>query len=119
MLTAYAVMQADLNFYREQSLGVRKKLLIGESEGLKEVHNLIAVVAPSNITVLINGESGVGKELIAQELHLRSDRHEQNFVSIDCCTIQESLFESEFFGHEKGSFSGANRSKKGLIETAE
>lgn len=114
-----AALKADLNFYRERSLNSRKKLLIGESQGLQEVQKLIDVVAPSNMTVLINGESGVGKELVAQELHHRSDRHNNNFIAIDCCTIQESLFESELFGHEKGSFTGATRSKKGLIETAE
>ncbi len=113
------VLRADLNFYKEQSLDTKKKLLIGNSAGIREVHQLIELVAPSNMTVLINGESGVGKELVAQELHQRSDRQQNNFIAIDCCTIQENLFESELFGHEKGSFTGADRRKKGLIETAE
>lgn len=112
-------MRAELNFYRKQNAKRTQKLLVGASPGLMQVIDLIDMVAPSNMTVLINGESGVGKELVARELHQRSDRHDQNFVAIDCCTIQESLFESEVFGHEKGAFTGANRSKKGLIETAQ
>ncbi|MCB1756040.1 MAG: sigma-54-dependent Fis family transcriptional regulator [Gammaproteobacteria bacterium] len=114
-----AELSADLNFYKEQSLGKQRKFLIGESSGLRDVQNLIDIVAPSDMTVLIYGESGVGKELVAKELHQRSNRRDGNFIAIDCCTIQESLFESELFGHERGSFTGANRRKKGLIETAE
>lgn len=71
------------------------------------------------MTVLVHGESGVGKELIARELHFRSDRRDKNFVALDCCTLQESLFETELFGHEKGAFTGADRRKEGLIDVAE
>jgi transcriptional regulator with PAS, ATPase and Fis domain len=70
------------------------------------------------MTVLIQGESGAGKELVAYEIHRRSERAEHNFVPVDCCTLQETLFESELFGHEKGAFTGADRQKKGLIESA-
>ncbi|MEE9395986.1 MAG: sigma-54 dependent transcriptional regulator, partial [Methylococcales bacterium] len=69
--------------------------------------------------VLIEGESGVGKELVAQEIHRKSDRSEFNFVELDCCSLHEQLFESELFGHERGSFTGANSRKQGLIESAE
>jgi transcriptional regulator with PAS, ATPase and Fis domain len=71
------------------------------------------------MTVLIQGESGVGKELGAQELHRHSERADGNFVALDCCTLQENLFESELFGHERGAFTGADRMKRGLIEGAE
>ncbi len=97
----------------------KHKLLVGHSEELGKVERMIEAVAPSDMTVLIHGESGVGKELVAHELHEHSDRRENNFIALDCCTIQESLFESELFGHEKGAFTGADRRKKGLIEAAE
>lgn len=71
------------------------------------------------MTVLIQGESGVGKELVAREIHERSQVASRSFVALDCCTMQENLFESELFGHEKGAFTGADRQKKGLIESAE
>ncbi len=97
----------------------KHKLLVGHSDALAEVERMIEAVAPSDMTVLIHGESGVGKELVAHEVHEHSDRRESNFIALDCCTIQESLFESELFGHEKGAFTGADRRKKGLIEAAE
>ncbi len=112
-------LRANFKFYRQRSKGRGKKLLIGCSQALLAVEQMIDVVAPSSMTVLVTGESGVGKELVAQELHERSERSERNFVALDCCTIQENLFESEVFGHEKGAFTGADRRKPGLIEMAE
>ena len=96
-----------------------KSMMIGNSEALLRVKELITAVAPSDMTVLILGESGSGKELMARAIHQNSDRVARNFVAVDCCTLQESLFESELFGHEKGSFTGAINKKKGLIEGAE
>lgn len=96
-----------------------KGLLVGETEALVRVQDLIAAVAPEDITVLINGESGTGKELVARAIHEQSGRAKRNFVAVDCCTLQEKLFESELFGHERGAFTGADRQKKGLIEGAE
>ena len=64
-------------------------------------------VAATDTTVLIQGENGVGKELVAREIHRRSTRSNGNFVALDCCTLQENLFESELFGHERGAFTGA------------
>ena len=93
--------------------------LVGDSPALRQVLELVDAVAPTDMTVLIHGESGVGKELLAHEVHARSGRARHPFVAIDCCTIQENLFESELFGHEKGAFTGAERRKKGLIEMAE
>ena len=96
----------------------RSRLLVGDSPALEEVRRLIDIVASDHITVLIEGESGTGKELVAQAIHNHSHRADRNFVAVDCCTLQETLFESELFGHEKGAFTGANRQKKGLIEGA-
>ena len=97
----------------------RGRLLIGNSEALREVQQLLSAVAVDDITVLVQGESGSGKELMAREIHEQSPRSEQNFVAVDCCTLQERLFESELFGHERGAYTGADRQKKGLIEGAE
>ena len=77
------------------------------------------MVAPSDSTILIQGESGVGKELVAKSIHQLSNRAQANFVPLDATTLQETLFESELFGHEKGAFTGADRRKQGLIEIAE
>ena len=93
--------------------------LVGDSEKLNEVKKLIKAAAPNDITVLIQGESGSGKELVARAVHNNSHRAKHNFVAVDCCTLQENLFESELFGHEKGAFTGADKQKKGLIEGAE
>ena len=92
--------------------------MIGESPPMLKLRNLIADVAQSDLTVLIQGESGTGKELVAQALHNDSARQLQSFVAVDCCTLQETLFESELFGHERGAFTGADRRKTGLVEAA-
>jgi DNA-binding NtrC family response regulator len=93
--------------------------MIGVSAPLLRVKETIAAVAGSDITVLIQGESGSGKELVARALHDQSGRAGRNFVAMDCCTLQEKLFESELFGHERGAFTGADKQKRGLIEGAE
>lgn len=105
--------------YLKEHATKHHSFMIGNSPALKEVENMISAVAPSMMTVLIQGESGVGKELVAREIHERSQVAKQGYVALDCCTMQENLFESELFGHEKGSFTGADRQKKGLIESAE
>ena len=109
----------NFQHYRAKTQGKDENLLVGKSEGLSKVQAMIDAVAPSDMTVLIQGESGVGKELVARELHNRSERAQENFVTLDCCTLQETLFESELFGHERGAFTGADRRKTGLIEIAE
>ncbi len=91
---------------------------IGQSERLKAVLQMIDRVAPTTASVLILGESGTGKELVARRLHALSLRSEAPFVAINCGAITESLLESELFGHEKGSFTGASVLKKGLVEIA-
>jgi len=96
----------------------RKSLLVGDSPALQDVLRLIEAVARDEISVLVQGESGTGKELVARGIHDYSPRSKRSFVAVDCCTLQEKLFESELFGHEKGAFTGADRLKKGLIEVA-
>jgi DNA-binding NtrC family response regulator len=93
--------------------------IIGESPRMVELRRLIETVAPTNATVLILGESGTGKELIAGALHSLSQRHEGNYVRINCAAIPEALLESELFGHEKGAFTGAMKQKPGRVEEAD
>ena len=93
--------------------------IIGESPRMKELKQLIQTVAPTNATVLILGESGTGKELIAGCLHSLSRRSQGHYVRINCAAIPELLLESELFGHEKGSFTGALRQKHGRVEEAD
>jgi DNA-binding NtrC family response regulator len=112
-------LREDCQFYKSQFQQQQGKTIIGQSQAIQKVHDLIQKVAPTNMSVLIHGESGVGKELIAAEIHKYSLRSDRNYVALDCCSLQEKLFESELFGHERGSFTGADRQKKGLIEGAD
>ena len=93
--------------------------LIGNSPAMSKLISLLERVAPSQVNVLITGESGTGKELVAQALHLNSDRKDHPFVPINCGAIPENLLESELFGHEKGAFTGADKRKEGLFESAD
>ncbi len=95
------------------------KRLIGESREMRKLTSLLERIAPSEANVLITGESGTGKELVAKALHLNSHRKDHAFVPINCGAIPENLLESELFGHEKGAFTGADRKKEGLFETAD
>ena len=106
-------------YQRQQSRALSKNLMIGRSRALAEVHAIIDAVAAADITVLIQGESGVGKELVARQIHQRSARADRNLLEIDCSTLHSTLFESELFGHERGAFTGADRRKPGLVEGAE
>ncbi len=91
---------------------------IGESPEFRRLLSLIDRVAPSDSTVLITGETGAGKERVAKLIHARSSRRSQPFVVVECAALQESLLQSELFGHEKGAFTGAERAKPGLFEVA-
>jgi transcriptional regulator with GAF, ATPase, and Fis domain len=93
--------------------------MVGISARMKEVFEFVRRVAATDATVLIEGESGTGKELVARAIHHNSGRAENPFVAINCAAIAENLLESELFGHEKGSFTGASAQKKGKIEMAE
>lgn len=92
--------------------------LVGTSQKMKEIHSLIQRVAANDATVLVTGESGTGKELVARSIHYNSKRRAKPFVSINCAALPENLMESELFGHEKGSFTGATSTKMGLLELA-
>ena len=92
--------------------------LIGESPAMAKVLNLVARVAPTDLSVLVQGESGTGKELVAKALHRNSPRADRAFVAINCATLSETLLESELFGHEKGAFTGAVGRKTGQFEVA-
>ncbi len=93
--------------------------IIGTSPSMQGIYNLIAKVADTDSTILIQGESGTGKELVARALHFNSNRQHQPFVAINCSALPENLLESELFGHKKGSFTGAAQDKIGLFEEAE
>jgi two-component system response regulator AtoC len=92
--------------------------IIGRSAGMQSVFKKVAQVAPLPTTVLIMGESGTGKELIARALHYQSPRAERPMTALNCAAIPETLIESELFGHERGAFTGADRQKQGLFESA-
>ncbi len=91
---------------------------IGESPEFRRLLSLIDRVAPSDSTVLITGETGAGKERVAKLIHARSPRRSRPFVVVECAALQESLLQSELFGHERGAFTGADRAKPGLFEVA-
>ena len=93
--------------------------IVGQSSALKKVLNQIQVVASTNATVLILGESGTGKELIARAVHERSPRKQRPFIKVNCAAIPDKLFESEFFGHVKGAFTGADKDRVGRVQVAD
>jgi two-component system nitrogen regulation response regulator GlnG len=92
---------------------------MGPSAQVRDVVDQVATVAASRFTVLVLGETGTGKELVAQAIHKSSERRRGPFVALDCGAIPEALLESELFGHEKGSFTGADRKKQGRFQLAE
>ena len=94
------------------------EVIIGQSESMKKVEELVRKVGPTDTTVLISGESGTGKELVARAIHRHSSRRDKPFVVVDCGSLVENLFESELFGHVKGSFTGATATKYGRFELA-
>ncbi len=111
---------------RQENLLLKKEIgrrysfgnLIGKSKKMQEVYELIEKVAESRANVLVAGESGTGKELVAKAIHYNSERRDKAFVAVNCGAIPENLLESELFGHEKGSFTGAIQQKAGLFEVA-
>ncbi len=92
--------------------------IVGESSRIKQVIKQVNIVAPTNMTVVLQGDSGTGKELLAHLIHQMSDRKDKPYIAIDCGAIPDTLVESELFGYEKGAFTGANAKKSGKFETA-
>jgi two-component system response regulator PilR (NtrC family) len=102
-----------------QDLPVEEEILQGNSESIEHIRQMIRKLARSQAPVHIQGESGTGKELAARQIHLRSARHDKSFIPINCGAIPSELMESEFFGHKKGSFTGATHDKHGLFQAAD
>ncbi|MGH7330656.1 MAG: sigma-54-dependent transcriptional regulator, partial [Polyangiaceae bacterium] len=111
----------DENRELREALGQRYQFenIVGRSQAMQAIFATVARVAPTRATVLLAGESGVGKDMIARAIHQHSPRKDRPFVKINCTAIPENLMESELFGYEKGAFTGANLSKPGKFETAD
>ena len=109
------------NIYLQEEINVEYDFagLVGQSPAIQQVLNQVDLVAPTDASVLISGESGTGKELIARAIHERSDRHERPLIRVNCAAIPKELFESEFFGHVKGAYTGAIRDRVGRFELAD
>jgi two-component system response regulator HydG len=109
------------NLYLRQELKTKdeRNVLVYESESMRRIMDMVARVAPTDSTVLITGESGTGKGLVARKIHQLSQRSRRPFITVDCGTLVETLFESELFGHVKGSFTGADANKIGKFELAQ
>jgi PAS domain S-box-containing protein len=124
MEEALRVSEAHL---REENLRLRTSIeqrhrfgdIVGKSQAMQEIYELMLMAASSDNNIILYGESGTGKELAARTIHGMSSRQEEKFVAINCGAIPENLLESEFFGHKKGAFTGANADKKGLLDAAD
>jgi DNA-binding NtrC family response regulator len=107
------------NLYLKGELAERQNLMIGGSAKMRSILEMAQRVAATNATVLIEGESGTGKQVMAQTIHALSERRDQPFVQVNCTTLSEQLLESDLFGYEKGAFTGAQQMKKGRVELAD
>jgi len=114
-LEAFAGSQIrDEDNYTDES----ESRIVVVSPAMKKIYEFVARIAASDIAILVLGETGVGKEVVAESIHNRSPRKEKPFLRLNCAALSESLLESELFGHEKGAFTGAVQTKRGLLETA-
>lgn len=117
-------LSENLNQVRDENIQLRERLgvqseIVGKSRSTARLHDEIARAAPTNATILIRGESGVGKELVARAVHFSSPRRKNAFICLNCAALSESLLESELFGHERGAFTGAVGRKIGKFEAAD
>jgi formate hydrogenlyase transcriptional activator len=124
---AYGRLRASRDDLEEQKLYLESEIeseynfedIVGRSAGIRKVLDQVAIVAPTSSTVLLHGETGTGKELVARAIHNLSPRRERTFVRLNCAAIPSGLVESELFGHEKGAFTGALMQKRGRFELAD
>ena len=107
----------DENRYLRAQFG--RDEVVGESPGMQEIYDKVSMVAPSRASVLIQGETGTGKEVLARLIHYNSPRRDQPFIKVNCAALSENLLESEMFGHEKGAFTGAAEKRPGRFELAD
>jgi len=117
-LDAQRLVRENLQYRQELRERYRVENLVGQSRQMVEIYKLVARVANLDTTVLIQGETGTGKELVVRAIHYASLRADRPFVVVDCAALPEALFESELFGHERGAFTGALSTRRGLLETA-
>jgi two-component system response regulator HydG len=124
--SAHAKIMDQQKMLRKENRALRQLVkskknsrIVGSSPAIESLMSMVDKIAPTQATVLIQGESGTGKELVAETLHEKSTRGSKPYVTINCGALQESLLESELFGHEKGAFTGAHAQKIGLAETAD
>lgn len=113
------IQAENIQLRKESTTGVQEKTLIGESPNFNYVLNRIEDVATLDVPVLLEGETGVGKELFANAIHEKSARKQNSFIKVNCAAIPADLMESELFGYEKGAFTGAEKRKKGMFELAD
>jgi DNA-binding NtrC family response regulator len=119
VLEAQRLVRENLQYRQELRERYRVENLVGQSPQMVEIYKLVARVANLDITVLLLGETGTGKELVARAIHYASTRADRLFVVVDCAALPEALFESELFGHERGAFTGALSARRGLLETSD
>ena len=117
-LEAQRLTRENQQYRKELRERYRVQNLVGQSPRMVELYKLVARVADLDTTVLIQGETGTGKELVARAIHYASPRADRPFVVVDCAALPETLVESELFGHERGAFTGALSARRGLLETA-
>jgi len=118
-LEAQRLVRENLRYRQELQERYRPENLVGQSADMVAIYKLVARVAALETTVLILGETGTGKELVARAIHYASPRAKRPLVVVDCTALPETLFESELFGHERGAFTGATQGRRGLLETAD
>ena len=117
-VSSFDKMRRVTKYYVEES-DTRSSDIVGESDPIKKLKTLVDKVAKTEATVLITGENGTGKELVARELYRNSMLAKHPYIRVNCASISETLMESEFFGHEKGSFTGATERREGRFELAD